>query len=440
MTGEKKLLKEHKAKIARRTLRVGVIGLGYVGLPLAVGFAKAGFPVTGIDVDLSKVDRLRRGVSYVLDVHSSDVRSLVRSSRLKATSDYKALSGLDAVIICVPTPLSKTKKPDISFVMDAATRISKYLRRGQLVILESTTYPGTTEEVVLPILEQSGLKARKDFFLAFSPERIDPGNKNFDALSIPKIVGGTDRGSSEAAGLLYGSIMKRVVRVSSAKTAEMVKCLENTFRSVNIGLINEMALLCNRLGIDIWEVIEAAKTKPFGFMPFYPGPGLGGHCLPIDPLYLSWKSRVHGFEARMVELAAAINEEMPRHVVDRVTTLLNDQDIPLHNAAVLVLGVSYKRNIDDVRESPALDVIQRLLEKGAQVTYSDPFVKSLKVGCHSFRSSALTPEFLKKQACVVVVTDHSAFNYGAVAKHARLILDTRNVMRSYGPRKGLFFL
>ncbi len=434
------MLKEHKAKIAKRTLKIGVIGLGYVGLPLAVGFAKAGFPVTGIDVDLSKLDRLRRGVSYVLDVLSSDVKTLVRSGRFRATSDYKALSGLDAVIICVPTPLSKTKKPDISFVMHAATSISQYLRRGQLVILESTTYPGTTEEVVLPILEKSGLKARKDFFLAFSPERIDPGNKNFDALSIPKVVGGTDRGSSEAASLLYGSIMKRVVRVSSAKTAEMVKCLENTFRSVNIGLINEMALLCDRLGIDIWEVIEAAKTKPFGFMPFYPGPGLGGHCLPIDPLYLSWKSRVHGFEARMVELAAAINEEMPHHVVDRISALLNDQDIPLHKSAVLVLGVSYKRNIDDVRESPALDVIERLLEKGAVVSYSDPFVNSLKVDGRAFRSSALTPALLKKQACVVIVTDHTAFDYGAVAKHARLILDTRNVMRRHGPRKGLFFL
>ena len=419
---------------------MGVIGLGYVGLPLAVAFARNGFSVTGIDTDKRKVAILNRGESYVLDVPGAAVKELLKRKKFKATLDSKAISALDAVIICVPTPLGKTKEPDISFVIDAASQIARSMRKGQLVVLESTTYPGTTEEVILPILEKSGLACEKDFFLAFSPERVDPGNKMHDTVSIPKVMGGIGPHSTEAAKALYGSVIRRLVPVSSAKTAEMVKLLENTFRSVNIGLINEVAVMSHHLGVDIWEVISAAKTKPFGFMPFYPGPGIGGHCLPIDPLYLSWKSRRHGFEAKMIELASSINEDMPFYVVERITQLLNQKRIPLKKALVLVLGVAYKRDIDDIRESPALEVISHLLKAGAEVSYSDPFVPSLKIGQATLKSQALTAGFIKKHQCVVVVTDHSAFDYGNIVSAAKIILDTRNVLRKFHPRKNLFFL
>lgn len=430
-----------KRKIKGKSAKIGIVGLGYVGLPLAVAFARNGYSVTGIDTAKDKVKKLNQGESYILDVSRSALKEALRRKLFKAVSDYRAVASLDAVIICVPTPLNKTKEPDISYVIDATENIARHLRKGQLIVLESTTYPGTTEEVMRPLLEKSGLKCEKDFFLAFSPERVDPGNKNFDTVSIPKVVGGVGRKSGEAVKILYGAIMRDVVEVSSAKAAEMVKLLENTFRSVNIGLINEITMMCHHLRVDIWEVIEAAKTKPFGFMPFYPGPGIGGHCLPIDPLYLSWKSKKdHGFDAKMIELASAINGAMPSYVLERITHLLNQKNIPVKRAAVLVLGVAYKRDIDDPRESPAIDVIDHLLEEEAQVSYSDPFVPHLKTGRLVLKSQSLTPALLKKQDCVVILTDHSALDYPMVMKHSALILDTRNVLRKFKPKDNLFFL
>ena len=429
-----------KEKIKSKKARIGVIGLGYVGLPLAVAFAEKGFQVTGIDIDRRKTASLNRGASYILDVPSKSVQKLVRSRRFKASSDYKSVSSLDAMIICVPTPLNKTKKPDISFILAVVKEIAPRLRRGQLLVLESTTYPGTTEEVVKPLLEERGHKVERDFYLAFSPERIDPGNKDFTTVSIPKVVGGAGPASLSAAKALYGVIIENIVEVSSAKTAEMVKLLENTFRSVNIGLINEITMMSYRLGIDIWEVIEAAKTKPFGFMPFYPGPGLGGHCLPIDPLYLSWKSRLHGYEAKMIELASSINEAMPEYVVERITDLLNQKGVPLKGAPILVAGVAYKRNVDDLRESPALEVIEELLLRGSKVTYTDPYIPSLKLGRMALTSRKLTPELLKKQQCVVILTDHDVLDTGMIVTHSKMILDTRNALRRHKPKGHLFFL
>ncbi len=434
------MLHNLRDKIRNRKARVGVIGLGYVGLPLAMSFAKKGFVVTGIDVDQTKIERLKKGQSYILDVRSEVLKEALRKKLFHATVDFKVLTSLDAIIICVPTPLSKTKEPDISYVIDASKKVAKHLKKGQLVVLESTTYPGTTEEVVLPILKRSGLKPDKDFFLAFSPERVDPGNKEFDTVSICKVVGGIGKNSSEAVNALYGSVMNKITQVSSAKTAEMVKLLENTFRIVNIGLINEIAMMSNKLGVDIWEVIEAAKTKPFGFMPFYPGPGIGGHCIPIDPLYLSWESRRHGFEAKMIELASAINKSMPIYVVKRVAHLLSQKKTLLKKASILVLGVTYKRDIDDLRESPAIDVMTLLLEKGCRVAYSDPFISSVNFGKRVLRSQRLTPTLLKKYDCVMVLTDHHFFDYEMVIKHSDLIYDTRNALRKFRPRPNLFFL
>lgn len=435
------MLKHLLGKIEHRKAKVAVIGLGYVGLPLAVAFNERGYSVLGVDIDETKISLLRRGRSYILDIPSPRLRKALASKKLSFTTDYRKLSAADAVILCVPTPLSKTKEPDISFIVDATKMIARFLKRSQLIVLESTTYPGTTEEVMLPLLERPGLHVEKDFFLAFSPERVDPGNKQYSTESIPKVVGGVGPRSSAAARALYGSALQSVVPVSSAKTAEMVKLLENTFRSVNIGLINEMSMLSNRLGIDIWEVIDAAKTKPFGFMPFYPGPGIGGHCLPIDPLYLSWKSRLHGYEAKLIDLASSINEAMPLWVVERLMTLLNQKGSALKRSPILVLGVSYKRNINDTRESPALEVIEALIKEGAAVSYSDPYVPALKVGTHKMRSQTLTPDLLKKQQCVVVLTDHSAFDPAMIVKHAKLIFDTRNHLRGFkGKAKNLFFL
>ena len=434
------LLKSFQQKIQYKKARVGIVGLGYVGLPLAVAFAKKGLSVTGIDVDAKKVAQLNRGTSYIIDVPSADIKSVLKSRCFRAVADYKSAASLDAIIICVPTPLSKTHEPDISYVVDATRQIAKHLRKGQLIVLESTTYPGTTQEVMLPLFEKTGLRCEKDFFLAFSPERVDPGNKDFGITSIPKVVGGVGKHSTEAARSLYSFVISQVVPVSSAKTAEMVKLLENTFRSVNIGLINEIAMMSNRLGVDIWEVIRAAKTKPFGFMPFYPGPGIGGHCLPIDPLYLSWKSRLHGFEAKMIELAATVNKNMPFYVVERVTHLLNLREMTIKKAPILVMGVSYKKDIDDVRESPAIEVVDHLLKEGADVSYSDPFVPSLKIGKRIFRSTPLTPAILKSKRCVLILTDHTRFDYEMVIRNARLILDTRNVLRRFQSKKNIFFL
>lgn len=434
------MLQKLQQKIRNKQARIGVIGLGYVGLPLAVAFARNGYSVTGIDVDKQKLKKIAAGESYILDVRSSELKAVLQKKSLRVTSDYRSVRQLDAVIICVPTPWSKTNEPDIAYVIDATKRIAAHLRRGQLVVLESTTYPGTTDEVLLPILEKSKLRADSDFFLAFSPERVDPGNKHFDTVTIPKVVGGVGVHSSRAAGDLYRAIVKNVVEVSSAKTAEMTKLLENTFRSVNIALMNEIAVMANHLGIDIWEVIEAAKTKPFGFMAFYPGPGIGGHCLPIDPLYLSWKSRLHGYEAKMIELAATVNKTMPRYVVERLSHLLNQRSIPLKGAKVLLLGVSYKRNIDDVRESPALEVIAHLKEEGCEVSYHDPYIPKLDTGFARLESQPLSAEMLRKKQGVIILTDHADADYSLVVKHAHLILDTRNILRKFFPRPNLSFL
>src|SRR3974390_2693951 len=369
-------------KIRSRSARVGIVGLGYVGLPLAVEFARAGFEVTGIDVSQTKADRVNLGDSYVGDVPEAILKPLVKSGKLRATSDFSAVRDLDTINICVPTPLRKTKDPDMSFIDSACQEIPRHFHPGLLVILESTTYPGTTDEVVLPMLSKSGLKAGEDFFLCFSPERVDPGNPKFQTANIPKVVGGVTKACTEMGRLFYAQALEHVVPVSSTQVAEMVKLLENTFRMINIGLVNEIALMCDRMAINVWEVIDAAATKPFGFMPFYPGPGLGGHCIPIDPFYLSWKTKQAGIEARFIELAGYINGQMPHFVVDKVQNALNDVRKPLRGSRIHVMGVAYKRDIDDMRESPALDVILLLEKRGATVSYSDPWVPRLGADGH----------------------------------------------------------
>ena len=361
-------------KISSREAQVGVIGLGYVGLPLAVEFAKAGFTVTGIDVLQSKVDLVNKGESYIQDIPTETLAALVKSGKIKATTDFSVVAQLDTIDICVPTPLRKTKDPDMSYIVSACQEIAKHFHEGMLVVLESTTYPGTTDELVLPMLERDDLKVGEDFFLCFSPERVDPGNPKYHTANIPKVVGGITAACTTMGALFYAQALETVVPVSSTKVAEMVKLLENTFRMINIGLANEMALMCDRMGINVWEVIEAAATKPFGFMPFYPGPGLGGHCIPIDPFYLSWKTKQAGIEARFIELAGYINGQMPHFVVDKVQNALNDHTKPLKGSHVHILGMAYKKDIDDVRESPALDILHLLKERGAKMTYSDPFV------------------------------------------------------------------
>ena len=413
---------------------MGVIGLGYVGLPLAVEFAEAGFRVTGIDTDPGRVRMLKSGKSYIPDIPTETASRLTRKGFLKATMDPSVLQDLDAVIICVPTPLRKSREPDISYIVSATEALAKHLHRHQVIILESTTYPGTTREVILPLLEATGLKCGKDFFLGFSPERIDPGNREFMTHNIPKVVSGVTPACRRAVEFLYGQAIGKLVPVSSTDVAEMVKLLENTFRSVNIGMVNELALMCHRLGVDVWEVIETAKTKPFGFMPFYPGPGLGGHCIPIDPLYLSWKARMHGFESRFIELASQMNALMPGHVVERVGDALNGKGKALKGARVLVLGVAYKRDVGDVRESPALEVIHLLVQRGARVRYHDPFVPVLRENGRTLRSVPLSRASLAAADCVVILTDHQAVDHKKVVKHARLVLDTRNALRAIRPR------
>jgi len=415
-------------KIRDRKARVAVIGLGYVGLPLAVEFAKKGFDVTGLDVDASKIDEINAGRSYILDVKTEDVKACVDAGRLRASSDMSLLKDMDAIDICVPTPLRKTKDPDLSYVVQAVDSVKAHLKKGQLVILESTTYPGTTDEVVQPALEEKGLKAGVDFYLAFSPERVDPGNESYSTRTIPKVVGGVNTESTELASALYGSIVDTVVPVSSTRVAEMVKLLENTFRAVNIGLVNEIALMAHRMNIDVWEVIDAAGTKPFGFMPFYPGPGLGGHCIPIDPFYLSWKARQSGFECRFIELAGHVNSSMPAFVVERIGEALNTRKKAVNGSRIHLLGVAYKKDVSDMRESPALDVIELLHRRGATVTYSDPFVPVLQHGDVDLRA---VPESDagKDIDCAVICTNHRVFDYPAIVRRYPLIVDTRNALK-----------
>src|SRR5687767_9654589 len=421
--------------IKNKRARVGVIGLGYVGLPLVTEFARGGFNGTGFEVDAEKAAKINGGESYIGDVESSQVKELIDNGKLHATTDFDELKDCDAVIICVPTPLRKTKEPDVSYILAAAEEIQKRLRRGQLIILESTTYPGTTDEVLLPMLEATGLKLDEDFLLAFSPERVDPGNPEFKTHNIPKVVGGVTDDSTETAAMLYGQIVRDVHAVSSARVAEAAKLLENTFRAVNIGMANEMARLCYALGIDTWEVIRAAATKPFGFMPFYPGPGIGGHCIPLDPHYLSWKARQHGFDSRFISLAEEVNSRMPEHVVQLIADGLNDESKAMKGSRILLLGVAYKKDIDDVRESPALSIIDRLRAKGAEVRYHDPFVGDVHFddahtegGGEPLESVPLTDEELIETDCVVIVTDHSGIDYARVIELAPLVVDTRNAL------------
>jgi UDP-N-acetyl-D-glucosamine dehydrogenase len=416
-------------KFADKSAGLGVVGLGYVGLPLAMEFAKAGFRVTGFDLVSDFVDGINRGHSHVKDVTSEDLRRVVESGHLKATTDFGELDQQDAVNICVPTPLRKTRDPDVSFIISAVEEIVKHLRPGMLVVLESTTYPGTTEELILPMLEGTGLKVGEDFYLAFSPERVDPGNSDFSTANIPKVVGGTTPACTEVATKLYEGALDTVIPVSSSRVAEMVKLLENTFRSVNIGLVNELGVMCESMGIDVWEVIDAASTKPFGFMPFYPGPGLGGHCIPIDPFYLSWKARQVGFEARFIELAGFVNSYMPQHVVEKVVQALNKQGKAVKGAKILILGVAYKAGSDDVRESPALDIIDRLTDLEGQIAYHDPHVDDLHSEGVDIASVELNDGAIAGADLVLIITAHDEIDYDMILENAKIVLDTRNVFR-----------
>ncbi|MFQ6102773.1 MAG: nucleotide sugar dehydrogenase [Candidatus Glassbacteria bacterium] len=424
-----------EAGIVERRALVSVIGLGYVGLPLALTYIKAGFNVLGLEVDKQKLALLSRGESGIVDVENEELAKCLEKDELRITDDFSRLSESDIMAICVPTPLDKTKSPDVSYLLDATKQIKKYLQRGQLVILESTTYPGTTQELICPILEETGLTVGDDFFLAYSPERVDPGNRKFSIANTPKVLGGITDRCLYYAKLFYEQVVDSVIPVSSAKSAEMVKLLENTFRSVNIALVNEVALMCNVLGIDVWEVIDAAATKPFGYMRFYPGPGLGGHCIPIDPHYLSWKLKSLNYYARFIELAGEINSNMPRFVMGKVMKGLNEDGKSVKGSGVLVLGVAYKANINDVRESPALDIIRLLQESGADVLYHDPFVPSLMLDGEEFNSTPLTGELLQKLDCLVITTDHSDLDYGWIASHSKLIVDSRNATKNLGQTK-----
>ena len=416
-------------KIQARTAHAGVIGLGYVGLPLAVEFAAVGFRVTGIDLQPSRVDQINNGGSYIQDVPPADVNRLVARNKLGATLDFSVVADLDTVNICVPTPLRKTKDPDMSYIVSACEGMAPYLHPGMLIILESTTYPGTTDELVRPILEKSGLKVGEDLFLCFSPERVDPGNGKFHTRNIPKVVGGVTPACTELGAAFYGQALETVVPVSSTQVAEMVKLLENTFRMINIGLVNELAVMCSRMGINVWEVIDAAATKPFGFMPFYPGPGLGGHCIPIDPFYLAWKTKQSGIEARFIELAGHVNANMPHFVVETIQNALNDACKPVRNSHVHIMGVAYKRDIDDVRESPALDVIHLLEQRGARVSYSDPYIPQIRF---DHKTITADPESVAADCdCAVIITDHKCFDYAALVAGSKLIVDTRNALKAF---------
>ncbi|MFO1464681.1 MAG: nucleotide sugar dehydrogenase [bacterium] len=422
-------------RIQQRSARVGVIGLGYVGLPLAVAFAEAGFSVTGIDVDPKKIAALCAGKNYIPDIPDRLVQELARSGKLRATGDFGAARSLDAVSICVPTPLRKTRDPDISYIVHATSELKKTLHPGQLIVLESTTYPGTTEELVLPALQSEKFRVGRDFFLAFSPERIDPGNPRFGLKNTPKILGGVTPACTQVSAALYRHVADKVLEVSSSQTAEMVKLLENTFRAVNIGLVNEIAQICDKLKINTWEVIDAAASKPFGFMPFYPGPGLGGHCIPVDPHYLSWKLRSMNYTTRFIELASEINQEMPHYVFLKIQAALNERKKPLKGARVLLLGVAYKKNVSDTRESPAYDLAKLLEEAGASLSYSDPHVASWKTDLREYRSQKPNKVLLGRQDCVVILTDHEAFDYRGIVAASPLVVDTRNATKGLSQKK-----
>ena len=420
--------------IDERTAQIGVIGLGYVGLPLALEFAKAGFQVTGFDLDGDKIRVLEQGGSYIEDVPADEVKAAIEAGKLRATADFAALRETDIINVCVPTPLTRSKDPDLSHMQSAVREIQGRLRPGQLVVLGSTTYPGTTHELYLPLLEETRMKCGEDFFLAFAPERIDPGNTKFGVHDVPKVVGGETPEATELACKIFGTVFDKTVPVTSTQSAEMVKLLENTFRAINIGLANEVALMCDRLGLDVWEVIDAAATKPYGFMKFTPGPGLGGHCIPVDPTYLSWKMKSLGFNARFIELATDINSGMPEHVVDKVTELLNQERLAVNGARVLLLGVAYKPDVADLRESPALDIMQLLLDKGADLRFHDPHVPEVGLDGRSLKGVELTDEELAAADLVVIVTDHSAVDFDRVVDRAQRIFDTRNATR--GVRDG----
>lgn len=431
------MIKEQlKQKISDKTACIGVIGLGYVGLPLIVEFALKGYPTIGFEVDQKKVDELNKGNSHIVDVPSQNVQKVIESERFEATTDFSKLNKCDVIIICVPTPLRKTKDPDMSYILAAGEEIKKYARKGQLVILESTTYPGTTDEVLQPMLEEAGLKLDEDFLLAFSPERVDPGNPQFQTHNITKVVGGVGKDSTEVSAELYAQIVENVHAVSSARVAEACKLWENTFRAINIGMANEMAKVCNALNIDTWEVVRAAATKPFGFMAFYPGPGIGGHCIPLDPHYLSWKARQHGFDSQFITLAEQINSGMPKYVAGLVRDALNDQEKSVKGAKILILGVAYKKDIDDMRESPALSVIDLLRSRGAEVVYHDAFVPEVTFD-HAYTigdgeplyNQDLTDDLLKSADCVVICTEHSDVDYNRVCELSKVIVDTRNALK-----------
>ncbi|MBI4971382.1 MAG: nucleotide sugar dehydrogenase [Candidatus Omnitrophica bacterium] len=424
-------------KIKAADARIAVIGLGYVGLPLAVAFGKAGFHVTGIDVSPKKLKEIRSGKTPVIGVTDQELKDLQKKKRLDVMPEYSALKTADVIIICVPTPLSKSLDPDMSFILAAASAIADHLKKGQLIILESTTYPGTTEEVLQPEFEKKGLVAGRDFLLCFSPERIDPGNKRFELKDIPKIVGGVTAESSRLGVLLYQQIISKVMPVSSPRVAEMAKLLENTFRIVNIGLVNELATVAKDLNIDIWEVIDAASTKPFGFMPFYPGPGIGGHCIGVDPIYLSWKAKFHGRELRFIELARQMNSEMPEFVVRRASEILNDLGLAVKGSKILMLGIAYKKDIEDTRESPAFAVLERLAKQGAEIIYHDPYVLNAQWNGTVKSSSKLNAKTLKSADLVLITTDHTNIPYDIVVQHSKVILDTRNVLKKFSGHKNI---
>jgi len=422
-------------RIKAKKAAVGIIGLGYVGLPLAVTFAKKGFDVVGIDIDEDRINKIKKGICYILDVPTADIKKVVNEKKFTATTDFKCIRRLDAVIICVPTPLGTDRQPDVSYIREAVEKIRNNIKRGQLIVLESTTYPGTTEEILLPVLESTGLKEGKDFYLAFSPERVDPGNESYKTENTPKVIGGISARSSEISKLLYDQVIEEVIPVSSARAAEMVKLLENTFRIVNIALVNEIAMLCDNFDLDIWEIIDAAKTKPYGYMPFYPGPGVGGHCIPVDPLYLSWKAREHGFETKFIDLASSINEAMPQYVIRRIEKIMAAKKKLMNHSRVLVLGVAYKKDVKDLRESPALHIISILERRGAKVDYYDPLFPYLKIDGINLTGVKKSPDVFKQYDCGILLTDHTEFDYGFLAKNLKLIFDTRNVFDKKGIKR-----